>query len=70
MRRQAAVLLEIKGEAPPLSTEEVRMLRAIEVLQVVGTPETRPALQKLARGAAEAPVTREAVLALKRLDRK
>src|SRR5262249_54392349 len=68
VKRQAALLLEVKGEAPPLSEEELQMLRAIEVLQLVGTPEVRPALEKLAAGAAEAPVTREAALALRQLE--
>jgi uncharacterized protein with WD repeat len=66
VQRQAAMLLEARH----LSAEEVRMVRAIEVLQHIGTPEVRPALQKLADGASDAPVTREALLALRRLDGK
>jgi WD40 repeat protein len=70
VRRHARRLLEIKGDAPPLSAEEVQMVRAIEVLQIIGTPDVKPALRKLAAGAAEAPVTREARTALKMLERK
>jgi WD40 repeat protein len=70
VKRLAELLLERKGEAPPLSVEEIHMLRAIEVLQNVGTADVRPALEKLAAGAAEAPVTRDALLALQRLDGK
>ena len=69
VKRQAGLLLETRGEAPHLSAEELRMLRAIEVLQNVGTPDVQPALRKLTVGAAEAPVTRDAVLALRRLER-
>ncbi len=70
VQRQAAHLLEIKGEAPPLTAEEVQMLRAIEVLQIIGTPAVRPLLEKLAAGAPAAPITGEALLALKRLHRR
>jgi WD40 repeat protein len=61
VQRQAGLLLDVRH----LSAEEVRMMRAIEVLQLVGTAEVRPALEKLTGGAAEAPVTREAVSALR-----
>jgi hypothetical protein len=38
----------------------------VEVLESLGTPEARQVLQTLARGAAEARLTREARAALKR----
>src|SRR5262249_751892 len=64
VRRHARRMLDLKGDPPPLSAEEVQMVRAIEVLQLIGTPEVKPGLRKLAAGAVEAPVTREAKLAL------
>jgi hypothetical protein len=42
-------------------------LRAIEVLEHIGTPEARQVLDTLARGAAVARVTQEAKASLKRL---
>jgi hypothetical protein len=63
------LLLEKKGAAPPLATEELRALRVIEVLQHIGTDDVRPVLEKLARGPAGAPVTRDAALALRLLPR-
>jgi hypothetical protein len=50
VRRRAANLLEQKGEAPPLSPEELRAMRIVEVMQKIGTPATRPALVRLAAG--------------------
>jgi hypothetical protein len=47
--------------------ELMRMLRAIEVLEQVGSPEAREVLQNLADGAPEARLTREAKAAIARL---
>jgi len=58
--------LRDKG-GPPL--ELVRPLRAVEVLEDLGTSEARKVLEVLARGQAEAPLTVAARDALGRLDR-
>ena len=43
-----------------LPTEQVRALRAVEVLERAGTPQARQVLQRLAAGTAEARLTRAA----------
>jgi RNA polymerase sigma factor (sigma-70 family) len=65
VRRRAAALLE--QLQPAGSTEQLGRLRAIEVLEHIGTPETRRLLERLARGAPEARLTREARASLERL---
>jgi WD40 repeat protein len=67
-RRRANELLE-KLSSPVPRDERLRSVRAVEVLEHVGTPEARAVLQELARGAAEALRTREAKAARERLDR-
>jgi WD40 repeat protein len=52
---------------PPL--ELVRPLRAVEILENLGTPEARKVLESLAKGQAEAPLTVAAKEALERLAR-
>jgi WD40 repeat protein len=47
--------------------ETLRSLRAIEVLEMIGTPEAKGVLQKLAKGTAGAAVTQAAQEALERL---
>ncbi len=49
---------------------ELAAIRAIEVLERLGTPEARRVLEKLARGAADDIRTREAKASLKRLARR
>jgi hypothetical protein len=49
------------------SPEKLRPLRGIEVLEYIGTPEAKQVLQKLATGASNARLTREAKVALDRL---
>jgi hypothetical protein len=49
-----------------VSPELLRGVRAVEVLESLGTPEARQVLQTLAKGAAESRLTREANAALKR----
>jgi hypothetical protein len=56
-----------RWELPP---EEVRSLRAIEVLERIGTPAARDALKKLATGPTDAWVTRDATAALERLSQR
>jgi RNA polymerase sigma factor (sigma-70 family) len=58
---------QVTGQA--LSGEELRGLRAIEVLEQIGTPEARQVLKKLAQGAEGAALTREAQAACRRLAR-
>ena len=59
-------LLEDIGRRP-LSAEQIRQLRAIEVLEKIGTPAVRPVLQRLAQGAPSARQTGDARTALLRL---
>jgi WD40 repeat protein len=56
----AAILAEPKAEA-------LRVLRAIEILEHIGTPEACRVLEELRKGAPEAKVTREARASLDRL---
>jgi hypothetical protein len=50
-----------------LSTEQLRLVRAVEVLERMGTPEARGLLRALAEGAPGTLPTREAQAALDRL---
>jgi WD40 repeat protein len=50
--------------------EKLRQLRALEVLEQIGTPEARQLLVKLSKGVAEARLTRDAKAALQRLERR
>jgi WD40 repeat protein len=52
----------------PLDGERLRLLRAVEVLEAISTPEARRMLKRLAAGEPRAPLTREAKAALGRLD--
>jgi WD40 repeat protein len=66
LRRSIEELLEMlkKGERTP---EWVRLLRAVEVLEMIQTPAATKHLETLATGAAEARLTAEAKAALARL---
>jgi WD40 repeat protein len=66
--RRIETLLE-RLERGPLPSETLRALRAIEVLEHLGTPETRRCLEALAKGT-EARQTRDAKAALDRLARR
>jgi WD40 repeat protein/DNA-binding Lrp family transcriptional regulator len=68
-RRRAEELLTLLN-TPSAMTEHLRALRAVEVLERIGTDSARQALQTLANGAASASLTREAMAALDRLSRK
>jgi HEAT repeat protein len=70
VRRRARMLLEKKGDAPALAPDELRALRAIEVLQHIGTAEVRPVLEQLAAGPAGAAPTQDAAAALALLARR
>jgi hypothetical protein len=52
-----------------LTGEELRRVRAVEVLEAVGTAEARDLLGVLAKGAPGAALTREARESLGRLER-
>jgi hypothetical protein len=65
-RRRAEQLLE-KLTRPTLSPPQIRLVRAVEVLEEAGTAEARRLLAELARGAAGALTTCEARAALDRL---
>lgn len=64
-RRRVEPLLE-KLTSGSYSAEQIRILRALEVLDKIGTPEARKVLQDLASGAPGALITREAQVALDR----
>jgi hypothetical protein len=55
------------GQASPV---RLRSLRALEVLERAGTAEARQLIQRIAAGAAEARLTREAKASLERLARQ
>jgi WD40 repeat protein len=65
-RRINALLAKLQG--PVTSAHTLRLLRAVEVLEHIATPEARQLLQKLASGASDARLTREAKAALERLE--
>src|SRR5262249_42969439 len=67
-RRVEALLNKVKG--PVTSPERLRALRAVAVLERAGTPEAVQTLQRLAGGAPEARLTREARAALGRLGQR
>jgi hypothetical protein len=68
-RRRAEQLLE-KVRAQTLSADQLRLVRAVEVLERVGGAEVRRVLEGLAKGAEGALPTREARAALYRLSAK
>jgi RNA polymerase sigma factor (sigma-70 family) len=68
VRRCVEALLAVPGAAPTGDT--LRALRAVWVLELVGTPEARQLLEALAKGAAAARQTVEAKAALERLSRR
>src|SRR5262249_39276181 len=55
------------AEVPPLTAEQVRILRMLEVLEKAATPEALELLRTLAKGAREARLTVEAEAALRRM---
>jgi WD40 repeat protein len=66
VRRRAEELLT-KVAAPVPSAGQLRLLRALTVLEVVGTPEARRLLESLADGEPDARLTQEARTVLERL---
>jgi len=67
MRRRVQTLLE-RLRGPVTRPEFLQALRALAVLEDIGTPEARRLLQELAKGAPEARLTREAKASLRRPD--
>jgi hypothetical protein len=67
-RRMEALLDQLRG--PPPTVDQLRALRAIEVLERIDSPEARHLLEKLSRGAAEDRLTREANRSLERLGKR
>jgi hypothetical protein len=65
-RRAGGLLAELEKSATP--PEELRALRAVEALELLGTLPARRLLADLARGAPGAALTQAATAALKRLD--
>jgi RNA polymerase sigma factor (sigma-70 family) len=68
LRRRAEQLLS-KFEGPEGSPPRLREVRAVEVLELIGTPEAGTVLQDLAKGAAGSRLTQEAKASLERLAR-
>jgi WD40 repeat protein len=69
VRRRVASLLETV-EARALSPDGLRILRALQVLETLGTPAAQRSLEHLAGGAAAAQLTLDAKAALLRLGRR
>jgi RNA polymerase sigma factor (sigma-70 family) len=67
-RRIEELLARIEG--PVTDPERLRQIRALEVLEFLGTAEARQVLRTLAGGAADAPLTRDALAAERRLERR
>jgi WD40 repeat protein len=67
-RRIGRLLEALRG--PVTRPEALRSLRALAVLEDIGTPEARQALDRVAQGAPEARLTREAKASLERLARR
>jgi hypothetical protein len=68
-RRLQGLLDEQRQEAATPGPDRLRLLRAVEVLELVGTAAGRALLQQLADGAAGATLTEEAKSSLQRLER-
>ena len=66
VRKLAAGLL-VKIDGPPTTPEDLRALRAVEIVEGIGSPESRELLQKWATGPAAQRLTVEAKEALERL---
>jgi hypothetical protein len=67
MRQRVQALLD-RLRGPVTQPELLQALRAVAVLEDIGTPEARRLLQELAKGAPEARLTREAKASLRRVD--
>jgi RNA polymerase sigma factor (sigma-70 family) len=63
-RRIEAILATLAEVPQPLSAEELRQLRALIVLERIGTREARRVLEDMAKGSESARLTRQALAAL------
>jgi RNA polymerase sigma factor (sigma-70 family) len=63
-RRIEAVLAALPQAPQPPSAEELRQLRAVIVLERIGSPEARRLLEEVAKGPGPARLTRQALAAL------
>ena len=70
VQRQSKRLLANMRGPPAKTSPTLRVLRAIEVLEHIGTPEAQAVLQSLARGTSQARLTQEAKAALERLAKR
>jgi hypothetical protein len=66
--RARIVRLLDKHDPPEASPNRLQSNRALELLEGLGTPEAKTLLTKLAAGAPEAQLTREAKMSLSRLE--
>jgi hypothetical protein len=69
-RRQLKSLLESLPNTLLASRSALRPLRALHVLELIGTPEARELVETMVNGAPGARLTREAQATLERLDRR
>jgi WD40 repeat protein len=69
VRRRAQTFLE-QFDPRELSSARLRQLRALELLEGIGTPAAKKLLSELAEGAAGAPLTLEAAATRARLERR
>jgi hypothetical protein len=69
MRRRPQALLDGLACQTEMTPDALRQLRAIQVLEQIGTPEGRQLLSSLAKGTPAAPATRDAAAALARFNR-
>jgi hypothetical protein len=69
VRRRVERLLQ-QLEQRGVNPEWLRVLRAVEILEQIGTPEARQVFRALASGASEAPLTCQARAALERLAKR
>jgi WD40 repeat protein len=67
VRRRAKKLLATLARIPPLGVD-LREVRALQVLEWIGSPRAKRLLRRLAAGDAAAPLTQQARLALQRLE--
>jgi hypothetical protein len=68
-RRLESLIVKQDSEAWNPSPKRLRSMRAVEVLEMAGTPEAQELLKSLAKGEPEAQLTREARASLNRLAR-
>jgi len=68
VRKRAARVLERIDQG--INGPDARPVRAVEVLEMIGTAAAKKILTQLSRGAAEARLTKEALASLARLEAK